>query len=501
LRAAVGPVSTWADRHGVWLIAVLALWFLVVLVGTARVKSFWHDEIYTILTAQLSIGREWRAHLDGVDFSPPLNTLLTRPAQAVAGAGPVVSRLPALLGYTVATLALFAAVRSRTNTITGLLAAAIPTATPAWNYAVEARGYGLSFGLFALTLYAWSQAAVGRRPRLHWCVMAGAIASGLWTHYYAVLFCVPIVAAELTRQASMRRLDPWPWLAMAAAALAAIPLLPLIEVSRAHSQTFWARPGTQTLGAVYAYVFKDLSSHLLVAGLLAVLIVWALFDRRVGSSRRLSAADLAAALGCLAVPAAGFLFGHLTHVFTLRYLVFATAGLAFALPLLLWRWLPDDGLGELAAVVALVFPLISITVETFRQSPWPPVLEERRLLADALRGADPVVIPWGVDYLTLWYSLPVGYRRQALYLADPDGQLRAAGSDTIDRGYLALARWTPVPVQPMGDFLRVHRHFVAYTQEGDWDPDWLVVRGASVVEVAREPAGTGVLYAVSLPDR
>ena len=83
----------------------------------------------------------WRASLDGIDLSPPLNTILTRYVHFVAGVGPVATRLPPMFGFIVTSLLLFVFVRKRSNPLMGLTAALLPAYTAAWGYASEARGY------------------------------------------------------------------------------------------------------------------------------------------------------------------------------------------------------------------------------------------------------------------------------------------------------------------------------------------------------------------------
>ena len=156
-------------------------------------------------------------------------------------------------------------------------------ATPAWDYAVEARGYGLSVGLFALALYAWTEAAAGRRPTLHWTLMAVALSAEVWTHYFAVLASLPIVAGEIVRQQGLRRFERAPWVALTCAALGVLPVWKLIAAAAAHRHTFWAQTGRQTIWSAYAYVLKDLPTHTLLIAVLGVLVAAELLRRARGA--------------------------------------------------------------------------------------------------------------------------------------------------------------------------------------------------------------------------
>ena len=99
-------------------IALFASLFAM-LAWRASVKPFWHDEIYTILEAELPVATLWRALHDGIDLQPPLNALLTRGIHLIAGVGPIVTRLPAIAGFLLAAIFIFIVVLRRTN---GLIA-------------------------------------------------------------------------------------------------------------------------------------------------------------------------------------------------------------------------------------------------------------------------------------------------------------------------------------------------------------------------------------------
>jgi hypothetical protein len=132
-------------------------------------------------------------------------------------------------------------------------------------------------------------------------------------------------------------------------------------------------------------------------------------------------------------------------------------------------------------------------------APWQHPYADRPLLTDWLQGDAPIVITGGVDYLPLWFYAPADARPRALYIADPARQLRDTGTDTSDRGYLALARWTDVPVRRLDAFVREHPRFVLYSFGADWIERSLRARQARFVELAREPNGTGRLVQVEMP--
>jgi len=487
-----------------WIfLAALGSWWLVLLTKLARDKPFWHDEIYTVLLARLPLGSLWRAGLDGVDLSPPLNIVLTRAVHLVAGAGPVTSRLPSIAAFIFTSLLLFVFVRRRSNALIGASAALLPAFTEAWTYATEARGYALTMACFAAALYGWSEAAAGRRARVNLGVMAVALAAGVWTHYYFVLAFVPIIAGEIVREWTRRRLDPKVWVALGAAVVATLPLLPLAGVAAGQRATFWARPAHLEFGTVYDFVFGSLAGRRWqqIAGAILIVTVGALaclpFQR---GSRRLARHDAAACVVCLLVPAGGVILGYWTGAFTERYVLFSVAGLMAALPLLVWAVAPANGALDVVALVACLATLVGLSRHALLNKA--DSIDERSVIAGRMKAADPFVVTGAADYLSVWYYAPVELQPRVMYLADPAAELDATGTDTVDRGYLALARWTPVPVVPLERFVQTERRFWLYSPgaEDTWIERQLRSRDASFIP--GNPGGadqSGRLFIVQLP--
>ena len=490
------------DRHWRLLLAILIVVSVSVLVVQARGKALWHDEIYTILGARLSPVTLWRASLDGMDLSPPLNTIATRLVRAVAGEGPIASRLPPLAGFITAIAVVFLVVRRKSNVVAAVAAALMLCLTPAWKYAIEARGYGLAVGLFALALYGWTEAARGHRVTRHLTLMGVCLAAGVWTHYYFVLAFVPIVAAEATRQFLARRLQSGPWAALILAIAATLPLASLARASGSQRATFWLRQ-TSGMADTYAFLVDGLRPYsiafALLLGLIAIELVRRLATRQW--PRRMAAADVVLCLVCLMVPAGGVILGGFTHVFMEKYVLFAAAGLAVAVPLLAWSMLPPEGFGDWAgaAIVAVLFGLLASRAIADRH-PLTNPLASRPALADMLKGSFPFAMTGGVAYLEMWYYASEETRARAVYLADPLGQRRDTGSDTADRNYLALARWSPVPAVPVSEFVKTHKRFWLYAFDSNWAEKTLRDWGATLTMWGKDSPAAGILYEVRMPE-
>jgi hypothetical protein len=373
--------------------------------------------------------------------------------------------------------------------------------TPALMYAKEARGYGLTLGLFALALYAWSEAAAGRKPRRNWTLVAIALGLSVWAHYYAVLVALPLVIGEAVRQLTRRRVDWFGWAALAGGGLIALPLLPLIRVSAGQRGHFWA--GTDvSLAEIDEFLYGELRLYPYVIGALTVLAIAEVGRRawRREWPRRLEPEVIAAIAGCLLIPVAGLLLARWVQAITPRYLVFATVGFAYAIPQLVWWLTPANGIGELLAAGTLVWSLGATTVASAREplKRYDP-FTSRPVLEDWIKGGEPIVITGGVEYLEVWYAVPDAAKPRAIHLADLAGQLRDHNSDTVDRNYLALARWTPLPVVPLPEFVQSHRRFWLYSFGTDWSERTLRLLHARLIDHGRERDGSGVLYEVIMP--
>ena len=486
------------------LVAAILVWLAALLVWSAAQRPFWHDEVYTVLLSQLSLTDIWRASLDGVDLMPPLNSIVTKGVHAVTGVGPVVTRFTAIAGFLTACGVMFMLVRRRTNLLIAVAAVLGLTLTEAWRYAIEARAYGLTLAFFAIALYAWSEAADGRHPIRNWTVMSAALALAVWAHYYAVLSALPIVCGEVVRQIRNRRWHWAPWIALAASGAAALPLTPLVLAASSQRTTFWARPRTIEIGGIYEFLQNGLRIPTLALAILGILITIELIRRAVRREwpRRLPAHEAAAWIACLAVPAAAVLIGQYVGAFARRSAILGTVGLATAIPLLIWSLGPRNRLADLTVFVTVLVAFGQLSVRVIADPvPWTNPYADRPIISDWLQGQDPIVLTGGIDYLPMWYYAPVEARSRVLYLADPAGQQRETGTDTSDRGYLALGRWTGVPVQPLEPFLDAHRRFWLYSFGADWIERGLRRRRVTMIERAREPNGSGRLYEVIVAEK
>ena len=232
----------------------------------------------------------------------------------------------------------------------------------------------------------------------------------------------------------------------------------------------------------------------IAAGIL-LLIALAVLARRVSLRRWPSgppAHEVVCGAICLALPAFGVVIGGVIGVFHGRYVTFTAAGFAMTIPLVVWWLTTPRRVAEVVACLTVLYGFGHITRHAVQDpSRMPPRLEEHPALVDALgRRPGPLVLSGGVDYLSLWYYAPSDVQPRLLYLADPLGELRETNTDTVDLGYLALARWTPVPAVPLVDFLRTHDRFDLYSLGPDWTIASLTKAGVAFSAIGRDPRGT-----------
>ncbi len=484
------------DRHHVWILAAIGLVYFAVTGIRSRATPFWHDEIYTLIVSRLpSVADIWRAARTGADAAPPLNLLLTHAAESLAGHGPNVSRSPAMIGFCVMCVAVFYLVRARSNVVLAFAAVMAPWYTRAYRYSYEARGYGVMLGLFALLLLAWTEAARGHRRRLWLVVFATAAAASIWNHYFAVLTFIPIVCGEMYRWA--RRGSPdWGISAAAAAALlCCVPLFRLARQAAGLGATYWRHTAWSDIGPTYSFLFHDLwSASPWLIGLLAAAAL-------IGFGRGGFAApasivpghEVVAGAVALAIPVVMVAAGRFSGAFTARYALSTIVAGVVVVPLTLWWISRGSRLMTLVLVTALAIGVFGASLDTFEHPPtFHDPFAERPLLIESLHEASPTVVGGAVQFLQLWYYAPPELRSRLWYIADPARSEQYLGSDTADRGYVALSRLAPMIDIKTYEQLTLQRSFTLYDDRTGWLPRQLQDAGA-VTTVAGQELGARVL--------
>ena len=469
----------------------------IILLGAAAVsmaaaKPLWHDEIYTVLLARLRLADLWTANLSGVDLSAPLNTLATHYVMSFAGGGHVAVRLAPLVGFLVSVGLVFAFVRRRSNAVAAAAAALLSGFTAAYRYAYEARGYGLMMAFAALSLFAWSEAAAGRRRMLYVPLLALSLAAGYWAHFYAVFAAAPVIAGELQRTRRTRKIDKPVWVAVGISLLALLPLVPLLRAGASLAPSFWGRATFGEIRPTYGFLLNALAEAPFVAGVTLLVLAAVFLRRRLPHRQALSLAphESVALATAVLLPVLQILTAILTTgVFVQRYSLIAVPGLCMVAGLVL-AWLAQSKLLQAAvvAVLAIGFAMPA----AFRPSFVNPA-RQRPALMKLLTRERPVLVTGGLMYLQLWYYTPEAMQDHLQYIAHLQAARHWTGSDSIDRGLLGLAKWAPLKVVEPRPFVTAYPEFHVYGAGSGWLLYWLE-EGKAHVEKLGEESGAAILW-------
>jgi hypothetical protein len=318
-----------------------------------------------------------------------------------------------------------------------------------------------------------------------------------------VLAFAPIAAGELARVIRRRRPDIGVAVAIAGAIAAALPMIPLLRAGAAQRTAFWAQGAQSHIVDVYRFLLNALlSPPWPIVAALAIAIAGGslLWKRRpVDETRHLPSHEAVAIVVAAATPMLAVLIGRfVAGVFVPRYALGGIVGVSIGVPIALWRSNVRRSPAELLVCAALLY-VVGVSAVGTARSPTRPLnpVDGRPVLTSSLQSPGPTVISSSLQFLEYWYYLPPAFETRVCYLADPAQALSRTGSDTIDRGYLALSRWTAVPIQPYETFLAQHRSFRVYEAGSGWLLDALKDRHARIDLIARSPEGR--LYQVTMP--
>ena len=422
----------------------------------ASLKTFWFDEIITVLLCRLpSFGATWTAVLHGSDFNPPLFYLATRFGQLFTGDGLIASRLPGIVGFWVFCICIYAFVRRRLGPLQACVAALFPVFTLAHTYAYEARPQGMVLGWCGLMLVCWQRARAGRSFSLWALALFFSSLGALLTHVYAVYLFVPFLAVEALGLFRKWRVHPGALIALLLAPPCVAPLyLQMMRNYRA----------VTSLGGLHIHPY-EVVQHYLVAMVGPALVLLLIFLLLLAIERREPDADLPATSpgqllpeeiwlaaifgGLVVIGAIGVKISH--GPFFDRYFLAAAAGyailLAQATVTRTRRALAAKGL--VAAMLFLLVADIGVAsyarwhhadldqVEAASLFPFPPdphqpLRRDAALLEN--HGSQDILVTQEHTYLYLYfYASPE--LRQRLYLGFPDAK------DPALPAYQREARW------------------------------------------------------------
>jgi len=470
-------IADFLERRRYLVLAALTLVYAAGVAGRAAARPFWYDEIITLVAARATnLGECLKAALV-IDANPPLPHLATHLAIRWFGLTEVTARLPAMAGFWVFCLSLFAFVRRRKGTLFGFCALLLPLITDALPYATEARAYGMELGFCGIALLAWQAAAEGRSRAAALPVLSISLAAILLCHYYGALVYLPLGVAELVRARRTRRLDFGIAIAMAigAAPLAwrAVAVMGAVQGFAHGWASAYLRQGIEfwETGLVHGSAYLAL-----LVGLLALAGRPA---KSVDAGDPVPGYEWAAGAVFVACPLIAVIAAvFVTHAFTPRYAILGLTGVCILAPMLAAEFAGVRS--RTGALMLLVLAWGALLTLIDHPAPRNPFAEEAHLAKALEQG--PVVIPDGQLFLQMWHYAPERLKPRILFLSDEAAAIRYMGFNTIDGGLPPLRAYTSIGVVDYREFAASHREFLVYRNLNR--PEWVTPRvldeGASV---------------------
>jgi len=435
----------------------------------------WTDELYTFYFSRLpSVSDIWAALSTGADQIPPLFHIITRASFSLFGVNHLSIRLPEVLGFWVMSLSLFRFVSKRSAALYGFAAMLFPLVTVAYDYAYEARPYGLVLGFCGLALLCWQSAAEGHHRKLPLLGLAVSFAAAVSSHYYAVLLFFPLAIGEVVRSCSRRHLDLPIWIALGSAMTPILLFLPLIEGAKTYSAHFWSPPQWEAIPGFFYFL-------LLPAGppLVAMLMLSAIYltPHPIDPCHRSQVSrpappfyELAAAFGFVAIPVVAVILAKLViGAFTFRYALPAVMGFSILLAFAASRLLDGRAVMGAALVLFSCSWFLVMDVLYFKQTRAVSLGQAKtyRFLQSESESELPIVVSDIHTFMKLVHYAPRNIAARFVYLADPEAALRHLGSTTIDRGMLDLKPWFRLKVEEYGSYVTSQQRFLVLARSFD----------------------------------
>lgn len=441
------PISIAAAA--IFLVYCFAAWYRAVH------TPFWMDEVLAVTAAQQADSAGVvRAIVAGTDFSPPSFHFLVHGLLALGLPLPVAARLPSIVAVAAAGLCIFWIVRRRFGPGIALVACGVTLASPLFDYAVQARPYGLTTFLLAAGLALWDSldSPAGRgwvRLIGLWAAMAACIS----LHFYGILAVAVLLLCEGLHSIHARRIRWAVWAALAAVGpvfLAWMPLARHLRTISAADQTgsgFYGRPTVARLyHGIADLAFGDQAQALLFGGIFAALAVAILLFRpaparapaATAETRAPVDANLLIMMVALALlPLMAFALGVVaTGSFVPRYALgfVLLPGLVVAVAL--------SAIDRRQAAALLIVPavLVALLWQVKDDDRAPATLAAIRLVRDDPQAA-PVLVGSGLLYIELIGALTPAERQRILFVTGPSGVARA--DPTNENEVLRLAGFDP----------------------------------------------------------
>ena len=498
-------------EHQLLVVTAFSILYFGAVAFQAARRLFWYDELFTVYICKLPDLRAiWAALKGGADLNPPGFYVLTRITQSIVGPGHLGTRLPAVVGYWVFSIALFLFLKRRVSISFALTGMLLPVLTPAYTYAEEARPYGIILGCAGVALVCWQRAAEHRRRTLALSGLGLAVATALLSHCYAVLLAVPFALGEGIRTIQRRSVDWSIWLVLLLGAWPALMYPKLLSANNQFVQH--AGPFTPTFASIpttYFFLLQSLFAKVLLAFVVMTLLLAINTSMRASNPDRSSFPihEVGALFGFALIPFAAVFIGmRFSHIYFTRYSLPAIIGLVPLLCLALA--IPKAIAPSLGPATALLFGFFALlaagrefhAVQRVSVATSVADLTDNKLISAAARTGLPVVITDPQGFLELDHYGDSRLLSNLFYLTNSDAAVHYFGTNVFDIGYPVISRWFPIRahVQGYNIFLREHHHFMVYASgppEWDYIVHALISSGNNVRLI--DWSGSRLLYKVA----
>lgn len=473
------PLLSLIERRRAWIVAGFSALLLAVCCLIAATKLMWYDELATYYPAKLPFRDLLSFFYQALDVHLPATSIAVYGAMKLFGDGPVVDRLPMILGFVVMSLAIYRFTARRLPPIYAIAAMMFPAVSGVFYYATELRDYGIELGFAGIALLCWQDVNDAKRRKFALPGLFLSLICAISCHYFAVFLLIPFALAELAK----KRIDVPVWLAIVLSPAVLLIFLPAIQAGRAaYTGDVWAKPSLGQISNAYLTMLTPAFVPILAGAVLYFLLApkFSLASAPVAPPplpERVLAASLA--LAPVYVVPISFVIG----TYVLRYTVYSIIGISIFLAFEMYTALRGDRVAALALSVALLgwFAAKSATTlhgqveagNPYRQSDWAHALEGNSL---------PVMATPAIFFLPLQYYGPDSVRSRVVYAGDFELARKIDGSANGETNLFRFRRMLPLRVEEFNGFIAAHPHFLlaADTSTPTWQIPALIGRGAQL---------------------
>jgi 4-amino-4-deoxy-L-arabinose transferase-like glycosyltransferase len=506
----------WVDARPATAFALLTAFYVIVVYVLSSAKLLWLDELITLHIARLADAHAiWDALARGADPNPPLTHLLVHASRAVFGEREFALRLPAVAGYWLGMVSLFAFLRRRIPGTWALAGTVLSMAMAAFDYSYESRSYGIFYGLAMAAVLCWSVAidnASATRRRLSLAGMGLALALGICTNYFAVLAFLPIAAGELVctyRRAAedaleqrtsrwsvgiLRAIDWRVWLTMIVAALPLLAFRRLIASSIALFAPYaWNKVSLDQVTGSYTEMVE-----VVLYPILALLLFWIamrMMSRMCANCRAhvrprwmgelatevrwtrgaVPPHEATAILFLMAYPFLGYLVASIYGgMLSPRFVISVCFGFAIAGALAafrIFRSIPGAGAAMLCLCVAWFVARECYVGHSYveqRQSFY-RVLNTLPQAEATVPVGSPIVIADPLLALTFMHYAPADVAKRVVFPVDFPAVRQYRRDDSPEENLWAGRGWLyPLPVEPLAELQHGADEYVMIASDGNW---------------------------------